>query len=119
MAKNYVSRGHEILAVASYPTEPASGDPVLVGTLAGVAVEDEGASVATKTMIATRGVFTLPIVGHDGSTDAGIAVGDKVYYDSNIPGLNVNSSTGSVFGKALGAIDAGDTGTIPILLIQA
>ncbi len=120
MAKNFVQNGHQISAIASYPTTPASGDPVVVGTIPGVAVTDEsaGGNPSGYTTIATKGVFALEVVGHDGSTDAAVGLGARVYYDSGIAGLNVNSG-GVLYGKALEAVEAGETGTIPILLIQA
>lgn len=121
MAQNFVQPGKYINAAASHPAAPASGDPVRVGTIAGVAVTDEGAggNAATETTIATEGVFNLSVKGVDGAGDSAVAPGDKIYYtDADTPVLN-KKSTGYLFGKALGSVAGGATATIPVLLIQA
>ncbi len=120
MAQNYVSKGEFIYAAATDPTTPTSGDPLIVGTIAGVAITDEGdgGNASGESTIATEGVFDVPVVGHNGSSDAAVAIGDKIYYDTGIHGLNVNSS-GVLFGKALEDVAEGDTETINVMLIQA
>ena len=120
MAQNYIQPGEFIHAAATDPATPDVGKPVRVGTIAGVAVthEAEGGNAAGESTIATKGVFDLPVVGSDGSTDAAVSLGDKIYYDAAIDGLNKNTA-GTLFGKALEAVEAGATTTINVLLIQA
>lgn len=91
----------------------SSGDPVVVGEIAGVALVDiaNGASGAVE----IRGVFDLAVHGHDGTANAGVAVGDAIYHDGTE--LNKNTS-GTLFGYALGTVAAGATTTIPVLLKQ-
>ncbi len=120
MAQNFVSKGHHINAAPSSPADPASGDAVRVGTIAGVAETKlgEGGNAATQCTIATKGVFNLPVLGHDGTVNADVHVGDKVYFADGV-GLNVDSSGTTLYGKALGAVTGGETTMIPVMLIQA
>lgn len=73
MATNYVQPGDNLTVAA--PAAVSSGDVVVIGALAGVALHDaaSGADVA----LGTEGVYNLP-------ADTGItmAVGDSVYWDS-------------------------------------
>ncbi len=118
MAQNFVQKGHTINAAASDPAAPAVGGPVVVGTIAGVALsaEGEGGNAAGECSIATKGVFNLAVKGHDGDADAPVAVGDRIYYDGGILNTHIHAV---LYGKALGAVVAGETTTIPVLLIQA
>ena len=93
-----------------------SGDPVVVGTIAGVALED--CDAAGNAPVRVKGVFKLSVTGHDGTSDKAIGVGDKVYYTTpsgGTPAINANT-TGKEFGVALKAIAAGATATIPVAL---
>ncbi len=120
MAKNFVQEGKYINAAASDPATPASGDPVRVGEIAGVAVtkEGEGGNASADTTIATEGVFNLSVKGVNGSGNSAVAKGDKIYYvDADTPKLS-KKTTGHLFGKALGAVESGATTTIPVMLIQ-
>ena len=102
------------LAVAcTAPTTPASGDPVLLGQLPGVALADEDS--AGLTTIATDGVFTLAVKGEDGAGNAAIAAGDIVYYDSAATvKVNKDSTNGVRFGYALEAVSSGATSSIKV-----
>ncbi|ODN69548.1 DUF2190 family protein [Methylobrevis pamukkalensis] len=92
--KNYVQDG-EVITVAA-PAIVASGDPVAVGTLFGVAQTDaaSGADVA----LVTRGVFDLDTV-----TNAPMAIGDALYFDATTS-LVTKATTGNAkIGAALAA----------------
>jgi predicted RecA/RadA family phage recombinase len=123
MAKNYVQPGKFINAAPTDPEIPDSGDPVIVGKIAGVAItkEGEGGNAPGQCTIATKGVFNLPVAGLDALGDpAAVAKGDRLYYAAGVlSGVN----TGVLFGKALGAVEEGDpdpvTTVIPVMLIQA
>ena len=104
------------------PAGTKSGDPVVIGTIAGIAMEDRDA--AGNAPVRVKGVFNLSVTGHDGTATKAIAVGDTVYYTAPSGGtpaiINANASTGAEFGVALKAIAKGDTdpvvATIPVVL---
>jgi predicted RecA/RadA family phage recombinase len=112
MARNIVfEEGDQFAAICTDPAIPASGDPVLLGQIPGVAVIAEGADGLTT--IKTDGVATLSVKGTNGS-NAAIAAGDIVYYvTANTPKLSVTTS-GVRFGYALEAVTSGATATIRV-----
>jgi predicted RecA/RadA family phage recombinase len=113
MAKNRVHAvGNHLSLAATDPTTPASGDPVVVGQLPGVALTDERADGTTS--IQTNGVFNLSVKGIDGSGNHAVAVGDIIYYVSgDTPKLSVKN-TGVRFGYALATVGSGSTATIAV-----
>jgi len=120
MAKNEVYYPGDTIPLP-VPEGTKSGDPVVVGTIAGIAMEDRDA--AGNAPVRVKGVFKLSVTGHNGTTNVAIDVGDKVYYtlpSSGAPIINANASAGAEFGVALGAIAAGATdpvvATIPVVL---
>lgn len=122
MAKNYISEGKVIHAACTYPAAPDSGDPVLVGTIPGVALTDEGAggNASTETSIATEGVFDLSVEAVNNGGNSAVVAGDKIYYEAGeTPPLNKDNVSGVLFGKALAEITSGETATIKVLLVQA
>ena len=104
------------------PVGTKSGDPVVIGAIAGVALEDRDA--AGYAPVRVKGVFMLSVTGHDGTDNEAIAVGDKVYYTAPSGGspavIDANATAGAEFGVALKAVAAGATdavvATIPVLL---
>lgn len=121
MAKNEVYYPGDTLPLP-VPEGTKSGDPVVVGTIAGVALEDRDA--AGNAPVRVKGVFKLSVTGHDGTANKAIGVGDKVYYTAPSGGtpaiIDANATTGKEFGVALKAIAAGATdpvvATIPVAL---
>ena len=115
MAKNRVfATGRQLSLVPTDPANPASGDPVVVGQLGGVALTGRR-SDGTVT-IALDGVFELPVRGVDGAGNSAVAVGDIVFYvAADTPKLS-KKNTGVRFGYALGTVTAGGTATIPVRL---
>lgn len=102
MATNLVQAiGNHITVTA--PAALSSGDPVLIGSLFGVAQTDaaSGASV----VIATEGVWTLPKVA---SPDA-FAIGDPVFFD---PALGVATADITDSGPIGVAVSVGGSGAI-------
>jgi len=92
--------GRQLKVICTDPTTPASGDPVIVGNIPGVALTDE---VATFTTIDTEGVYDLLVHANDGGSSA-VAVGDIIYYNSgNTPKLD-KAVAGVRFGYALEVI---------------
>lgn len=120
MAKNLIYGEVKGLAVVcSHPATPASGDPVRFGEMTGVALTDEGEGGAgsTETVVdfTPGNVYDLSVKGVDGSGNAAVAVGDKLYYtDADTPVLN-KKTTGRFFGFALEAISSGSTDTIKVM----
>lgn len=114
MALNQVlAEGNQFSAVCSQPATPVSGDPVLVGQIPGVALTAERADGTTT--VKTDGVYTLSVKGET-TTDAAVAVGDIVYYDSAATPHKINrdSTNGVRFGYALEAVGSGLTATIQV-----
>ena len=95
---------------ATAPATASSGDPVVVGQIPGVALTDEGegGNASGNITVDTAGIYTLSVVG---AADA-IAAGDIVYYDGDE--LNDDSSNGTRFGYALGAVGSGATASIDV-----
>lgn len=112
MATNKAYDG-DVVEVKSADT--SSGDPVVLNDLTGVALTDSDSDDMIQ--LATRDVFELEVKGEDNSGDAAISVGDKIYDDSGT--LNADSTDGTLFGKALEAVESGATTTIKVMLIQA
>lgn len=122
MAKNEIFRDGDNLSVTcSHPTTPASGDPVRYGELVGVATTAED-TVSGKTTVTFKGVHLLSVKGVDGSGNAAVAAGDKIYYvDADTPVLS-KKATGRFAGYAVesgsnaGTVASGATATIPVKL---
>ena len=104
------------------PAGTKSGDPVVVGTIAGIAMEDRDA--AGNAPVRVKGVFKLSVTGYDGSKNVAIGVGGKVYYTApsgTTPAIiNADATDGAEFGVALKAIASGAddavVATIPVAL---
>lgn len=119
MATNQVyDEGDQLSVVCTDPASPNSGDPVLFGTLGGVALtkKGDGGNASTNTSVAFEGVFTLSVKGVNGSGNAAIAAGDTVYYvTGDTPKLSAKT-TGVKFGVALAAVASGATTAIMVRL---
>jgi predicted RecA/RadA family phage recombinase len=117
MAKNMVYKWRKTRPlVATDPATPASGDPVLAGQTAGVALTAENADGVTT--VALDGQFTLSVKGlGTGGANSAVADGDIVYYvPGNTPKLSkASDGAGAVrFGYARGTVGSGATATIPV-----
>lgn len=103
--------------VCSHPATPASGDPVRFGEQTGVALTDEGdgGNGATETTVLFGGFTgTFSVAGVDGSGNAAVAAGDKIFYvDADTPVLS-KKATGRFFGFARGTVGSGATATIEV-----
>lgn len=114
MAKNRVRiNGRYISKAATQPATPASGDPVLVGQIPGVALIDEESTGAVT--VDTAGVYNLSVQGETNADAASaVAIGDILFYDAaEVVKLN-KDTTGVRYGYALGTVGAGATATIPV-----
>ena len=114
MAKNIIHEpGYNLSVVVTSPATPASGDPVRFGSLTGIALVDEGdgGNVPTETTC-NFGPFVadIPVVAEA----AAISVGDALFYDDAIGGVNNDAVNGYFYGYALEAIGNGLTATINV-----
>lgn len=115
MAKNEVYKQGKYLSLAATdPATPASGDPLIVGQIPGVAQTAE--DTAGNTSVAMEGVFNLSVKGIDGSGNSAVAIGDILYYTSGDTPKISKKATGVRFGYALGTVTSGSTATIPVKL---
>lgn len=115
MAKNKVfDEGDQISVVCTDPATPVSGDPVLCGQIAGVALTNERTDGTTS--VDTEGVYRLSVKGVNGSGNSAVAAGDDIYYvTGDTPKLS-KKATGVHFGRALEAVTSGSTATIRVKL---
>ena len=107
MATNYVQSGDHIFAAIA---SKSSGDPAVLGQIPGVCLTDTDSS--GNVVLATRGVFDLPVKGQGPVNPQAISVGDIVYWDATE--LNKDSTSGIRFGYALEAVSSGATTTIKV-----
>lgn len=125
MATNLVQDNGYILAnvAATHPAAPASGAPVRLGALTGVAITDEaegGNDAGKQTIDFGVRVWRLTV---DDNEASGIAIGDTIYYHDTGTGtgsVNLNNSATSAdatFGIALGTVSANATTAIDVLHI--
>lgn len=117
MAKNIRFRpGDAISIVATDPAIPASGDPLLMGLLPGVALKNElpdGTVSAVLECVADLSVKAVTT----GASNVAVAAGDLIYYvPGNTPKLSkaVGDAGAQRFGYALDPITSGATATIRV-----
>lgn len=91
--KNFVQDGKAVEVTA--PAAATAGEPVEIGSLVGIAVEDAG--IGEPVVILTEGVFSLP-------ADAGVAAGDKVEWDGS---QVVDLAAGEQIGVAVTSVSGG------------
>lgn len=119
MANNLVYKpGYQLSVPVTDPATPDSGDAVRFGSLTGVALTDkgDGGNVAANTTVDFGpGVWNLEVVAEA----AAIAVGDALFYDDGIHGVNNDAVNGYFFGFALGAIGNGETANINVLHVPS
>jgi uncharacterized protein DUF2190 len=120
MGKNERFRpGDKLSVVCTHPTTPASGDPVRLKTLGGVAQTNERADGTTSVDFAAGAVYELMV---DDDTGAGITPGDVLYYQdgaTGTPATNINNNATTpeaVFGVAMGTLGANATGLMNVRL---
>lgn len=116
---NRVIEGYGYLqsVACSDPATPNPGDPVRYGSMTGVAAtkEADGGNPANVCSVDFGpGTFNLSVKGVNGSGNATINAGDKLYYvDADTPKLSAKT-TGVFFGIAMAGVTSGATATIPV-----
>lgn len=112
MARNNVYDNVDRLSLP-VPVGTVSGDFVLVlGDLPAVAQIDRKSD--GNATVQLRGVFKLSVTGEDGSGNAAVAYGDKIYHDTDT--LNADDANGVFFGRAMGAVGSGESAEIWVLI---
>lgn len=112
MAKNHIQKGRYLWLTVGAGVK--SGAPVAVGQITGVTTIDADAD--GNATVDTEEVYALSVKGVDASANSAVDVGDAIYFtDGDTPKLN-KKATGTLFGYALEAIDAGATATINVKL---
>lgn len=115
--KNFKAKGERLTFLESQCVKPstriASGDPVLVGRIAGVA---NGATAAAtdSVVLSLTGVYELSVT----SIHNGLSVGETVYIDPTTAVLSDDQSD-TPFGVALGTVGSGLTALINVRLFGA
>ncbi|MCA3572320.1 MAG: DUF2190 family protein [Aestuariivirga sp.] len=101
--KNFVQAGNNITALA--PTGGvASGDPVLIGSLFGVAGTD--AAEAAEVELATVGVYDLP------KAALAVTAGAVAYFDASAGVVTTDDNMGSNLRVGIFVAAAADSATI-------
>lgn len=120
MAKNRIyAYGRNIPVAVSHPTTPASGQPVRVGSLVGVAEINEQAD-GTTTVDFGPAVYDLSVKGVADSGNSAVAVGDSLFYvDADVgtgTGFLSKKDSGRFAGVALETVGSGSTETIRVMI---
>lgn len=123
MADNRIfEHGRKLSVTASHPTTPASGKPLRVGNLVGVALVDEDSAGLTSADFGPA-VYSLSVKGVDDDGNVAVAAGDVLYYvDADVgtgTGFLSKKDSGRVAGIALAAVTSGSTATIQVLIGSA
>jgi len=121
MATNRIQgKGSVLQATNGSGADIVSGQPMLIGDqgLAGVCLEDIANAAAGSVELPPGVVFDYPVKGHNGTANAAVAVGDKVYYTAGEAFCDVDSAA-TLFGYALEAVVSGATTTVEVLLARA
>ncbi|MDY0164299.1 DUF2190 family protein [Desulfobotulus sp.] len=109
--KNYVNTGESVTI-----TGPAgglvSGQPLMIGVIPAVASTD----IAHNALGAVRlkGVYRLSVKGHDGTDNAAVTAGARVYLGAD--SLLTLKTSDPAFGAVLQPVASGATATVEVLL---
>lgn len=110
-----------LMGKTNTPTTPASGSPVLFGTLPGVCLVTEGSDGYCS--IAISGAWSLKVYGLDGSGGSAVNNGDKLYINASTQVISKVATDvflgwatdrTTVYGSQL--VASGATGTITVTL---
>jgi len=101
------------LEFPTFPTQVEAHKPYNFGNIVGVTTTDVEAGQIGGLEI--KGLFALEVNAADDEGNADVAIGDKIYIENTNKSLS-KKSTGVFFGNAVGAISAGETKVIPVIL---
>lgn len=97
-----------------------AGDVVLLGDqgLVGVAVQDVADGESGSVLLPPGVVVKFPVKAHNGTSNAAVAVYDKVYFTSGEEFFDTDDAA-TMSGYALEAVASGATTTVEVLLCRA
>lgn len=113
MAKNLAYKDGRRLTLP-VPADTVSGDPVVIGTLPGVALTDRDA--AGNAAVDTGGAYTLSVEAVNDSGNSAVVVGDDLYYGALDDPKISKKVAGTYYGKALAVVTSGETASIAVRL---
>ncbi len=90
-----------------------SGDPVIVGSMPGVALTDYDADSGEAT-VDFGGVYNLSVKGVDNAGNVAVALGDALYYVTGDTPVLSKKASGVFFGYALEEVVSSETTTIMV-----
>jgi predicted RecA/RadA family phage recombinase len=114
VAKNKVQTGDVLNWTNASGSDVSSGDPIVIGNVPAVALVDidNGDSGSVNRV----GVFDLEVEGADDAGDIAVAIGDRLYQETD---LTINKkASGKFFGFALETVVSGANTTINVLIGQ-
>ena len=105
----------QVLAGAAY----SAGDPIMVGDqgLVGFCIEDIASAATGSVLIPPCIIVDTPVKGHDGTSNAAIAIGDMVHFIAGDAFMDVTVANKTV-GYALEAVGSGSTTTVQVAMYQ-
>ena len=96
------------------PSGITSGDPLCIGKMPGVAVDDRDSTTGYATVDFGRNVYDLAVEAVDDAGNVAVAIGDRIYYTSTDTIVLNKKKSGIFFGIALEAITSGSDDTIMV-----
>lgn len=116
MSTNIVFDKADVISI-TFAADASAGDPVAIGQVTGVAVNDVDVSVNAVGLLQVRGIANLSVKAIDKDGNSAVAIGDAIYYVAGqTPVLSKVVTAGVLFGYALEAITSGSTATIQVLM---
>lgn len=114
MASNRLLPNGRYLKVNVGADDISSGDPVLVGSITGVAQSDKDAS--NDVVVDRHGSYDVSVKAVGDGGNSKVEEGDAIYYvDGDTPPLSKKQTSGKLFGYALEEVASGTTATIEVL----
>lgn len=116
MAKNIkYDRGSNVRLDMTVGASQVKDSVILIGTQMPVyLLEDSDSANKAPCILPGTLVAELAVTGADGSGNAAVAIGNRLYKDGTE--INRDVTNGVLIGYALGAVTSGATATIPVLL---
>ena len=109
--KNYVNTGDSV-TITGPSGGLTSGQPLMIGVIPAVASTDIAHNATGAVRL--KGVYRLSVKGHNGTENAAVAAGARVYL--NTDGLLALDTTDPAFGAVLQPVASGATATVEVLL---
>ncbi len=115
MANNIIVPGHSVTLRLAVPALTASGDPVEIVDLHGIAITDRDADGYAMVKLPIAYVAKVNVEAVNNAGNSAVVIGDKLYYDTAATiKINKDGTNGKGFGYALETITAGSSDTIEV-----